>query len=86
MINEKVTHSIFGEGTITDVKDGAKEYQKYITVKFSIGEKKFVFPDVFTKILTSDNKRCRIVEKQRRRKNVSLIPFNDRGRGATIKV
>ena len=38
MINEKVTHSIFGEGTITDVKDGAKEYQKYITVKFSIGE------------------------------------------------
>ena len=55
MINEKVTHSIFGEGTITDVKDGAKEYQKYITVKFSIGEKKFVFPDVFAKILTADS-------------------------------
>ena len=47
MIGEKVRHSIFGEGTIKEVKDGSKTHQKYITVEFKVGDKKFIFPDIF---------------------------------------
>ena len=55
MIGEKVVHSVFGEGIIKEVKDGSKNYQKYITVEFKIGDKKFIFPDIFEKILVTDN-------------------------------
>ena len=30
MIGEKVRHSIFGEGTIKEVKDGSKSYQNIL--------------------------------------------------------
>lgn len=38
-----VTHKKFGDGIITWI-DNAK---KYLRVKFSVGEKNFVFPDAF---------------------------------------
>ena len=43
--NLEVVHSTFGPGTIVS-NDG-----KYITVKFSSVEKKFVYPDSFEKFL-----------------------------------
>lgn len=55
MIGEKVFHSIFGEGIVTEVKDGSKPHQKYITVAFKVGEKKFVFPDIFEKLLKASS-------------------------------
>lgn len=55
MIGEKVRHSLFGEGIIKEVKDGSKSYQKYITVEFNVGDKKFIFPDIFEKMLKTDS-------------------------------
>ena len=55
MIGDKVLHPIFGEGAIKEVKDGSKNYQKYITVEFKSGDKKFVFPNAFENILSTDN-------------------------------
>ena len=34
MIGEKVIHSIYGEGTIKEVRDGSKNYQKYTMLFF----------------------------------------------------
>ena len=55
MIGKRVCHPIFGEGAIKEVKDGSKNYQKYITVEFKSGDKKFVFPNAFENILSTDN-------------------------------
>ena len=41
--NATVYHKSFGAGTVTNLD----KKQKYIRVKFSVGEKKFVFPDAF---------------------------------------
>ena len=38
-----VYHKSFGEGTVTKLDKA----QKHIRVKFSVGEKTFVFPDAF---------------------------------------
>ena len=60
MIGEKVVHSIYGEGKIKEIKEGSKNYQKYITVEFKIGDKKFIFPDIFEKILSTDSELIKI--------------------------
>ncbi len=45
VVGAKVTHKKFGEGEIVNID----KKDKYLTVRFSIGEKKFVNPDAFTK-------------------------------------
>lgn len=47
MIGRKVTHLVFGCGTITELSSA------YLTVNFGDSEKKFVYPDAFEKFLTS---------------------------------
>lgn len=59
MVGEKVVHSVFGEGIIKEVKDGSKNYQKYITVEFKVGDKKFIFPDIFEKLLRTSSETLR---------------------------
>lgn len=44
-----VKHDIFGEGTIISLNDS------YISIRFSAGEKKFIFPDGFISFLSTDN-------------------------------
>ena len=59
MVGEKVVHSVFGEGVIKEVKEGSKNYQKYITVEFKVGDKKFIFPDIFEKLLRTSSETLR---------------------------
>ena len=40
-----VKHKSFGQGTVTNIDKA----QKHIRVKFSVGEKTFLFPDAFLK-------------------------------------
>lgn len=40
---ESVIHKVFGEGTVTKLDKA----QKHIRIKFTVGEKTFVFPDAF---------------------------------------
>lgn len=44
--NLVVKHTSFGEGVII------AQDSKYITVRFAVAEKKFVYPDIFEKFLT----------------------------------
>ncbi len=55
MIGEKVVHFVFGEGVIKEVKEGPKKHQKYMTVGFESGDKKFIFPDIFKMMLRTDS-------------------------------
>ena len=47
MVGRKVTHKVYGCGTITEFTSA------YLTVNFGDSEKKFVYPDAFEKYLTS---------------------------------
>jgi len=47
LVNQIVVHKIFGEGTVVTHDD------KYLTIFFAIGEKKFTFPDAFNNFLTA---------------------------------
>lgn len=49
LINMKVKHKVFGEGTIINKENS------YITIKFSNEEKKFIYPNAFDGYLTADN-------------------------------
>src|SRR5699024_9645605 len=46
LINEKITHTVFGQGTIIDHTDS------FITIDFDDDVKKFVYPDAFSKYRT----------------------------------
>lgn len=46
LINEEVTHKVFGEGNIVD------HDESIITIDFNEGIKKFVYPDAFEKFIT----------------------------------
>jgi hypothetical protein len=46
LTNQNVIHKLFGEGTVIEHSD------KYITISFSAGEKKFPFPDSFNIFLS----------------------------------
>lgn len=45
VVGAKVTHSKFGDGEIVNID----KKDKYLTVRFAVGEKKFVNPDGFPK-------------------------------------
>ena len=51
MVGQKVTHTMYGCGTITELSN------TYLTVKFGDSEKKFVYPDAFEKYLTSTDSK-----------------------------
>lgn len=42
-VHTEVVHKKFGRGTVVKID----RYENYIHVKFSLGEKKFIFPDAF---------------------------------------
>ena len=52
LINQTVIHKAFGEGTITTVENG------YITILFSQGEKKFMYPYGFKHFLMIKDAAC----------------------------
>lgn len=49
LINEEITHKVFGEGNIVDHEDSI------ITIDFNEDIKKFVYPDAFEKFITLNN-------------------------------
>jgi len=50
LLGEHVRHQVFGEGRIVSIS------KNYVTVRFDIGDKVFVFPDAFEKFLVLSNK------------------------------
>ena len=54
-IGQIVIHKSFGEGKICRKEIEGK--QQYIIVNFSIGEKKFIFPNAFTKYLKAKDEK-----------------------------
>ena len=48
LINTKVQHKLYGEGTILSIND-----VQVMTIKFAIGEKRFKYPEAFCKALES---------------------------------
>jgi hypothetical protein len=53
LIDEKVSHVTFGEGTITSIEN------HYVTVKFKVTPRKFVYPDAFGTVLLLTNPELR---------------------------
>lgn len=53
VIGEKVIHSSFGEGTITDQTNGL------ITISFPIGDKKFIYPDAFKSFISIEDTKIK---------------------------
>ena len=49
LIGCEVIHKSFGNGSVVDQSD------EYITIKFMIGIKKFLYPDVFENFMTITN-------------------------------
>ena len=43
MIDSTVVHKKFGKGTVVKINKN----EKFIYVRFALGEKKFIFPDAF---------------------------------------
>ena len=50
LINEEITHKVFGEGNIVDHEESI------ITVDFNEDIKKFVYPDAFGKFITLNDR------------------------------
>lgn len=50
LIGQAVRHNIFGKGIVTECSNSR------ITISFSAGEKKFIYPDAFIKFLTLKNR------------------------------
>jgi hypothetical protein len=62
LLNEKVTHKSFGKGSVVACDDA------YVEVRFPLGLKKFVFPDVFgTHLILVDPKLAKRVDSVRQR-------------------
>lgn len=74
LVDKHVMHKTFGKGNVINYDDS------YIMIKFTSGEKKFVFPDVFRKHITLiDQKAARLVneiieaqEKQQKKEELIL--------------
>lgn len=49
LIGQPIKHGTFGKGIVTDWNDAT------ITINFSAGEKKFIYPDAFSKFLHLKN-------------------------------
>ena len=54
-VDSTVLHKKFGKGTVVKINNN----EKFIHIKFTLGEKKFIFPDAFLMgFLGSVEKRC----------------------------
>lgn len=51
LINEEITHKVFGEGNIIE------QDASFITVDFNEDIKKFVYPDAFEQYMTLNNQQ-----------------------------
>ena len=82
LINEEITHKVFGEGNIVEHEDSI------ITIDFKTDIKKFVYPDAFNEFITLNDKEIakslkkiflkreleeEILEKQREEEKEQLI-------------
>lgn len=82
LINEEITHKVFGEGNIVEHEDSI------ITIDFNTDIKKFVYPDAFDEFITLNDKEIakslkkiflkreleeEILEKQREEEKEQLI-------------
>lgn len=52
LIGQPIKHVTFGKGVVTDWNG------KVITVCFSAGEKKFIYPDAFSQLPDLEKRRC----------------------------
>lgn len=51
LIGQAVKHSAFGKGIVTGLSSDR------VTIYFSAGEKRFIYPDAFSKFLTLKNRK-----------------------------
>lgn len=64
LLNKKVKHKVFGEGKIVRFKG------KHLSIKFKVGEKKFVYPDCFENFLTIENEEMdQVIQEEITSKN-----------------
>lgn len=71
LTGQAVQHAAFGKGVVTEQKDNI------IIVSFSQGEKRFIYPDAFTKFLTLSNEQAaekvdELLEQHREKKNEEI--------------
>jgi len=79
LLGQTVKHISFGKGIISNLSGNI------VTVKFSVGEKKFLFPEAFSKFLTlkDTNRQAEITEKynekirDKQTKNKELIQIHE---------
>lgn len=63
LLGQAVKHISFGKGVIQDISG------KYITVCFAQGEKKFLYPDAFSRFLTmKDEKKQKVLDEKNNRR------------------
>ncbi|MDO5392808.1 MAG: hypothetical protein Q4F24_17200 [Eubacteriales bacterium] len=63
LLGQPVRHISFGEGTIRNISD------RYITICFTQGEKKFLYPDAFFKFLKlKDTKKQKVLDERNRQR------------------
>nr|WP_300006161.1 hypothetical protein [Tissierella sp.] len=73
-VNKKVTHEIFGKGSVVNCSDS------YIKINFESGDKRFSFPDAFSEYITFTdedatdivNKKIEIREEEREKEKIIL--------------
>lgn len=71
LVKKEVKHKTFGDGIVISQDDS------YIEIEFSIGSKKFVFPDAFKKFLQINDKKAsiaisKIIEKKEKERKAEL--------------
>lgn len=74
-VNKKVTHEIFGEGSVVKYNDS------YIKIKFESGYRKFVYPDAFKDYIKFvDKKATNIINKEIKKKDAILKEIEEQER------
>lgn len=72
LMGTDVTHKTFGKGTITSMSD------RVVTVGFSQGEKKFVYPDAFSDFLIlNDKKAQKNIEEMAQKKEEAAVAHRE---------
>ena len=83
ILGEIVKHSNYGDGYISKVEVANEEGKKYIVVKFSKCEKKFIYPDSFEKFLNFENEESQKRVKELLKSTAVTAPAI--GKGTTIQ-
>ena len=59
LVDKKVIHETFGKGNVLKCNDS------YIKINFESGDKKFIFPDVFSKYIKFVDQKPAEIEKKK---------------------